>query len=274
MSAETVTARREELLARLADQSETLRSSEGWREWLTFAAKFRTYSLQNQLLIQSQHPTATHVAGYRTWQSLGRQVKKGERGIAILAPLVRRVVEEDSDEKHRVLTGFKVVFVFDVAQTEGDPLPVPDELPPVRVPDRALRDQLVAAAERAGFPVTTVPEDPSGARGWYAWESRTITVVAAYPPASQVRTMLHELAHAFDPIVGTPQSIRAERELVAESTAYILGTELGLGIEETSTQYVTGWGADTQALTRLAGQVLAAAEAVDRIIAELPPPGP
>jgi antirestriction protein ArdC len=273
MSAETVTARREELLVRLADQSETLRSSEGWRRWLTFAAKFRTYSLQNQLLIQSQYPTATHVAGYRTWQSLGRQVKKGERGIAILAPLVRRVVEEDSDEKHRVLTGFKVVFVFDVAQTEGDPLLVPDELSPVRMPDLALRDQRVAAAERAGFPVTTVPEGPGGARGWYAWESRTITLVAAYPPASQVRTMLHELAHAVDPIVGTPQSIRAERELVAESTAYILGTELGLGIEETSTQYVTGWGADTHSLTRLAGQVLAAAEAVDRIIAELPPPG-
>lgn len=85
--------------------------------------------------------------------------------------------------------------------------------------------------------------------------------------------MLHELAHAVDPIVGTPQSVRAERELVAESTAYIVGTELGLGIEETSTQYVTGWGADTVALTRLAGQVLASAEAVDLIIAELPLPG-
>jgi antirestriction protein ArdC len=270
---EAVTARREDLLQRLAHQSETLRSSEGWRRWLTFAAKFRTYSLQNQLLIQSQHPTASFVAGYRTWQSLGRQVKKGERGIAILAPMLRRVVEEDSNEQRRVLSGFKVVFVFNVDQTEGAPLPVPNELPAVRIPDLALRDQLIAVAERAGLSVRFVPQDPSGARGWYAWQERAITLVDSYPPESQIRTMLHELAHAVDPIVGTAGSVRAERELVAESTAYLIGTELGLGIEETSTQYVTGWGADTLSLTRLARQVLAATQLVDQIIAELPLPG-
>jgi hypothetical protein len=85
--------------------------------------------------------------------------------------------------------------------------------------------------------------------------------------------LLHELAHAVDPVVGTPQSVRAERELVAASVTYIIGTELGLGIEETSTQYVTGWGASTLTLTRLAREVLAVAEAVDRIVAELPVPG-
>jgi antirestriction protein ArdC len=273
MSTETVTTRREELLARLASESEALRSSEGWQRWLAFAAKFRSYSLNNQLLIQMQYPTASFVAGFHTWRGLGRHVKKGEKGIAILAPMTRRIVEEDSDEKHRVLTGFKIVFVFDVAQTDGEPLPVPDELPPVRVLDLALRDQLIAVAEKAGFSVSFVPDSPDGARGWYAWESKTITLVASYPPASQVRTLLHELAHAVDPVVGTPESIRSERELVAESTAYIVGTELGLGIEEASTQYVTGWGASTLTLTRLAREVLAAAEAVDRIIAELPLPG-
>ena len=273
MSTDLVTARREELLGRLAEEAETLGSSEGWQRWLKFAAKFRSYSPQNQLLILAQCPTASQVAGYRTWQSLGRQVKKGERGIGILAPLVRRVADEDSDDKKRVLTGFRIVHVFDVGQTKGEPLPVPDELPPVRVPDLALRDQLIAAAERAGFSVDFVPDDATGARGWFSWLSGSITLITAYPAASQVRTLLHELAHAVDPLVGTPQSVRAERELVAESVAYIVGTELGLGIEATSTQYVTGWGADTQTLTRLARQVLAVAEDVDRIVAELPLPG-
>jgi len=272
MSTETVTARREELLARLATEAESLRSSEGWQRWLRFAAKFRSYSLNNQLLIQTQYPTASFVAGFHTWRGLGRHVKKGERGIAILAPMTRRVTEEDSDESRRILSGFKVVFVFDVTQTEGEPLPVPDELPPVRVPDLRLRDQLIAVAERAGFPITITTED-LGARGWYAWESKTITIVGTYPVASQVRTLLHELAHALDPVVGTPQSVRAERELVAESVAFVIGTELGLGIEEASTQYVTGWGASTLTLTRLAREVLAVAEAVDRIVAELPLPG-
>jgi hypothetical protein len=150
MITESVAARREELLARLAAEAESLRSSEGWQRWLHFAAKFRSYSLNNQLLIQTQHPTASFVAGFHTWRGLGRHVKKGERGIAILAPTTRRVTEEDSDETRRVLSGFKVVFVFDVSQTKGEPLPMPDELPPVRVPDLGLRDQLIAVAERAG----------------------------------------------------------------------------------------------------------------------------
>jgi antirestriction protein ArdC len=94
--------------------------------------------------------------------------------------------------------------------------------------------------------------------------------VTSYPATSQVRTFLHELAHACDPVVGTPQAAHAERELVAESAAYLVGTDLGLDLDEASTVYVTSWGADSQVLLQLARQVLAVAPKVDAMLAKMP----
>src|SRR5438132_7155820 len=104
-------------------------SSEVWARMLRVAARFHHYSPANVLLILRQRPDASRVAGYRTWQSLGRQVRRGERGIAILAPCSykARLDEEHDrddadDEPRRVLRGFKVAHVFDIDQTDGDPV--------------------------------------------------------------------------------------------------------------------------------------------------------
>src|SRR3954464_8260433 len=75
---------------RLAAEVAALRTGQDWQRWLAIASRFHTYSFQNTLLILSQRPDATNVAGYETWKALGRQVSKGEKGIAILAPLLRR----------------------------------------------------------------------------------------------------------------------------------------------------------------------------------------
>ena len=107
---------RAEVLESFTRQVEKLRTSTGWQQWLRVAAKFPTYSLRNQLLIAAQRPDATWVAGYRTWQQLGRQVNRGERGIAIYAPLLRRERSE-ADEPQIVLAGFRVVRVFDIIRT-------------------------------------------------------------------------------------------------------------------------------------------------------------
>src|SRR4029079_7796016 len=101
---------------------ERLRTTDGWQRWLAFAGRFTTYSLRNQLLVQMQRPNATRVAGYKAWKALGRQVNKGERGIAILAPRTR-LVEDEAGDRKRVVSGFHVVRVFDVSQTSGPPLP-------------------------------------------------------------------------------------------------------------------------------------------------------
>src|SRR4051794_40428612 len=102
-------------------------SGDDWRRFLAAAARLHTYSASNVALILSQRPGATRVAGYRAWQELGYQVRRGEAGIAVLAPVVtrRRRDGEEADEERagadRVLRGFRVVHVFDLAQCDGPP---------------------------------------------------------------------------------------------------------------------------------------------------------
>jgi antirestriction protein ArdC len=106
----------------MTDAVDALRSSDGWLAWLATAAKFHRYSLGNMLLIARQCPDATHVAGYQRWRELGRQVRKGERGIAILAPCTFKVRDQQTDDERVILRGLRVVHVFDVTQTDGEPL--------------------------------------------------------------------------------------------------------------------------------------------------------
>lgn len=137
--------RLEALHRQLVDAVEELSTSEGWARMLQAAARFHDYSPSNVLLISAQRPDATRVAGIRTWNSLGRRVRRGEHGIAILAPCVYPAPPGESTEQRtlgaqapgaaqpdgrstsvepeRHLRGFRVVHVFDVTQTEGEPLP-------------------------------------------------------------------------------------------------------------------------------------------------------
>ncbi|MFQ5480403.1 MAG: ArdC family protein, partial [Thermodesulfobacteriota bacterium] len=99
-----------------------------FKEFLAFGAKFRNYSFGNTLLIWSQNSEASHVAGFRTWKSLGRWVKKGEKGIVIFAPMIKGKNKKDKkadagDKDDGFLIGFKAVYVYDLSQTEGEPIP-------------------------------------------------------------------------------------------------------------------------------------------------------
>jgi len=112
-------------LARAVDE---VRASEAFRQYLDVQARFHKYSWHNSLLICMQRPDATQVAGYRTWQKLGRQVRKGERGIVIFAPspFHREVEQPNGDTEQVDGIFFRAVHVFDVAQTDGDDLPTVD----------------------------------------------------------------------------------------------------------------------------------------------------
>src|SRR5260370_14470040 len=107
----------------------TLTSTDQWTRWLRVQRRFYHYSWRNSLLIMMQRPDATRVGGYHTWTSVGRQVRKGEHGIAILAPIVPRlrVKDEDEDGRERILlehpTAFLLALLFDLTQAEGDALP-------------------------------------------------------------------------------------------------------------------------------------------------------
>src|SRR5439155_14162610 len=188
--------KRAQLLSQLGQQVETLKASEGWLAWLETAAKFHRYSVGNQLMILSQRPDATRVAGFQTWKSLGRQVRKGEKGLAIFAPMSVRKVDDETGEEKRSLF-FKVVHVFDIAQTDGEALPAL-AWPVLADGPEGLYDDLVGVAEHLGLTVATTDTSPSGARGWFDPSARRVTIVDAYPLASRARTLLHELAHALD----------------------------------------------------------------------------
>ena len=111
----------------LQDSLQELVTSEDWQRALAVAARFHDYSFANTRLIWAQSIargfTPNRVAGYRAWQELGRHVRKGERGLQILAPVIRKVTPDNGEEEERRVVGFRVVHVFDIAQTDGDPLP-------------------------------------------------------------------------------------------------------------------------------------------------------
>jgi len=116
-------AKRSEQRALVEASCREMLSSEGWRRFAETRATFHRYSFGNCQLIAYQRPDATQVAGFKSWQTLGRQVRKGERAIRILAPMSVKERDEQGNETDARLTFFRAVPVFDISQTDGDPLP-------------------------------------------------------------------------------------------------------------------------------------------------------
>lgn len=220
----------------------TLTSSEKWTQWLDAQQRFHKYSFGNTLLIALQRPDATHVAGFRTWLQLGRHVRKGEKGIVILAPIAPRIRVQDESGDEQVIAGpaqrFRTAYVFDVTQTDGDELPTVADRLQGDDPDETYT-RLRGVATSIG---STVEEDylDSGVNGDCNHTKRHICVEVRNEPAQQVKTLSHELAHAI--LHG--ESFKASREVVeleAESVAYIVCQSLGLDSSAYSFGYVASW---------------------------------
>jgi hypothetical protein len=216
-----------ELHERLASAVEQLVTGDAWVAALEFAARFRTRSFNNVLLIHAQHaaafelgkvpdPVPSYVAGFKQWQALGRRVMPGQHGYAILAPLTARFATPEptdpsswrrlaANERPRAgeavrprLIGVRAAYVWDVSQTDGRPLPqrpepqlLHGEAPP------GLWEALAALIERAGFTLSTVPDASAirGANGLTNFAGRTVAVRADLAPAARLKTLAHELAH-------------------------------------------------------------------------------
>jgi hypothetical protein len=225
---------------------------------LKTAAKFHKYSFNNQLLIMVQKPDATHVAGFNRWKSLNRLVRKGEKGIAILAPVIYKkdkvevgtsdlAVEvaaapngEDRPKTDRLLRAFKVVHVFDISQTEGEDLEldaVKPELLDGEVPE-GLWDSLVALATEAGY--TVVRKERGSANGYCDFLAKEIGVEPTLPELQAVKTLIHELAHALLH-GGDVQPSRDVAEIEVESVAFIVLDVLNLSSDSYSFPYVARW---------------------------------
>jgi antirestriction protein ArdC len=232
---------------------------------LLTAARFHHYSPNNVMLIMLQRPDATRVAGYRTWQSLGRQVRRGEHGIAILAPCKYKVRLTDADgvdngEEGWRLGGFTVEHVFDVSQTDGEPIAdVRPDLLKGHAPE-GLWDGLAQQVKAAGF--TLERGDCGGANGRTDYTVHTVRVRDDVDDAQAVKTLAHELGHVMLH-EGSLFLCRGVLEVEAESVAYIVSAACGLPTDGYSLPYVALWaGGDVKKVQDTATRVMTAARAV------------
>ena len=229
--------------------SQLTQDPEQWRRWATTLSRFHQYSLGNTLLITSQSPEATYVAGYRTWQALGRQVSKGEHGITILAPVVgRRAVAEATAEAEAgppekpPVIGFRPATVFDISQTQGRALEIPQPTP-LLGHDLADVLQHLMTSHAVPVPVHVETIADSETHGYWSPSERRIVLAQGRAPDQQCKTLLHEWSHS----VGVPDAEaardrhRGQEEIVAETTAYVLAQRLGLDTRQYATGYVASW---------------------------------
>ena len=242
-----------ELLATLADGVADLTNSTAWRAWLDVQRRFHRYSWGNTLLIAAQRPDATRVAGFHAWLRLGRHVRKGEHGIAILAPVVPRlrVVDADSGDERWVAGrphAFRVAHVFDVSQTDGEELAAP---PVTRLEGGDPSDWYTQLRDVAYGLEFTVEEDylPDAVNGDCNHALRRIRIEVRNGQRQQVKTLAHELAHA---ILHADRAglTREQAELEAESVAYIVCAGLGIDTSEYSFGYLAVWAGGSEQARR------------------------
>jgi DNA primase catalytic core len=259
----------ERLHERLQDSLQELVTSEDWQRALAVAARFHDYSFANTRLIWAQSLargfTPSRVAGYRAWQELGRNVRRGERGLQILAPVIRRITPENSDDEERRVVGFRVVHVFDLAQTEGETLPeVPVALVEGNLPSHW--EQVSGLITEAGFHLEVADLDRLGeANGITDWQQRDVIVRASLPGAQRFKTAVHELAHIrlHEPTSDGRPSCRGIVEVEAESVAYMVCAALGIDSAGYSLPYVASWsGGDLTKLAATANRVIGCARQV------------
>lgn len=255
------------LNARLVDGVKATAQSgvaDTWKEYLRFASRFTTYSARNQMLIYQQNPRATLVAGYRHWQSEGRQVRKGEKGLRILAPVTRKVprgpdgqiidrkqldqYSKDEIVWKPVMSGVKPISVFDVSQTDGKELPRPPGVTAAEGVDvQKLWDKIEAHVRQAGFDL--IREDlPYGLHGYMSPERKVISVDTKEDPASALSTLIHETAHMelhtslnAEADAEWYRQHRGDAEVQAESVAFMVAEYHGLDTEDFSFAYIVGW---------------------------------
>lgn len=217
-----------------AGKSETLTA------YLAAMARFHSYSFGNILAIARQRPTASRVAGFSTWKELGRFVKRGEKGIQILAPVVghRRTKndqEEQTDQKPRpVLIGFRAVYVFDVAQTEGADLPEFEHN--ITGDVREHRERLIEFLARQNIALDYTENIAPALGVSYGGK---IALLPGQSKAEEFVTLVHEVAHELlhktDRRTKTTATVR---ETEAEAVAFIVGQGIGLEMGRASSDYI------------------------------------
>jgi antirestriction protein ArdC len=247
--------------------------SEALLRYLEFSARFHQYSFCNVLLILAQKPDATRVAGLRLWNQMGRYVKPGEKGIMIFAPMrvkkrpnANEPPPDPENDEAELLTLFKVVYVFDVSQTDGADLP---DLLHTQGDAGALYPALQRAVRGCGITLEHVAVIPGSPTALGASYDGRIAVRDGLEPAEGFRTLAHELAHErLHWRKDTDKESKTIRELEADGTAYVVCRHFGLHTD--SADYLLLYDATPEVLlARLESICQTAAEIIGLVENEL-----
>lgn len=267
--AETEKQKVQEITEKLEQGIKELFESEKYKTYLNTMSKFHNYSFNNTMLIAMQKPDATLVAGFKAWQkNFDRHVKKGEKGIRILAPAPYKIKEEQekldpvtgeimldkngipiTEEVEIKIPAFRVVPVFDVSQTDGK------ELPDIGINELSgsvedYEDFMQALTEVSPVPITY--EDIDGdAKGYFHTTDHRIAIQEGMSQSQTVKTAIHEVAHAKlhdrernQDIVAVLDKDRNTKEVEAESVAYTVCQHFGIDTSDYSVGYIAGWSSD------------------------------
>ena len=198
------------------------------------------------MLIASQKPNATHVTGFHAWHKLGRFVKKGEKGILILAPIIRKKAENNGEaepDEFSTAVGFRAAYVFDISQTDGQPLP---EIGSVNGDPCECRERLAKFIADQGIALE-YSDDIAPARGTSA--GGKITLLPGQSPAEEFATLAHEVAHEMmhrdERRSSTSKHIR---ETEAEAVAFVVCNAIGLETGTAAQDYIGLYGGDAKLL--------------------------
>ncbi len=242
-------------------------------EYLSAMAHFPAYSFGNVMLIARQRPDATHVCGVKGWNALGRFVKRGEKGIMILAPMVahrrfrqREIEDDQSPNEHlnQQLLGFRPTYVFDLTQTEGKDLPVFREIKGDVGP---YAERLRAYTEASG--ITLLYSDSiAPAKGLS--EGGRITLLSGMSPAEEFATLVHETGHEMlHRGERKSQTTKRVRETEAEAVAFVVCHSLGLDTGSACADYIQLYQGDASLLQESLAAVL---ETAAKILTAVSPP--
>ena len=287
MSRERVS--REERMSQILEKLEAgvreIFDSEKYKDYISTMAKFPHYSINNCILIVSQCPEASHVCGYKKWQTdFNRVVNRNEHGIMIIAPMTYKADVEEAvydSENHPVLDsngkqvtapvtrefqGFRPAYVFDVSQTSGDPLPTLATMLSGGVEDfEKMKDILIAISP---VPIS-FEEITGGANGYFSPATQSIVVKEGMSELQTIKTMIHEIAHATLGHGGKDDKWdRETKEVQAESVAYWVTQMVGLDTSDYSFGYISGWSKDRE-VTELKENLDLIKTTADKISADL-----
>ena len=256
----------QDLSKQLEEGLKNLYKSDNYKKWLLVASKFHNYSVNNQILIMLQRPDASRVASFTTWKSLKRNVNKDAVGIKIFAPAPVKekkevpVTDKDgqvvkdingevqTEDVDTITTYFKVVHVFDIADTNGEPLP---KLGIDELKGKVENFDVIFDVLKSVAPVPVGFEDiTSGAKGYYSLVEQRIAIKSGMDDIATLKTLIHETAHSLlhDKKNGTliegEDVVKAAipiKELQAESVAFIVSSYLGMDTSEYSFPYLAFW---------------------------------